>query len=818
MAALTEIIFDIATAPSRKSKMWKNTKISWAGLLKKLETPIRTGETAAEYFAMKKVERDKRKDQGGFVGGYLEGGIRKKGSVKHRQLVCLDVDNIQSGTDFPKLAEAALPNTAYIIYSTHSHRKEEPRYRIVIPLHRRISAEEYEPVARYLAGQIGIDCFDPTTYEPSRLMYWASAPQNGDYVFLHHEGNPCNADAVLGKYDDWHDASAWPTGRTETVARQRLVKKLGDPREKPGAIGMFCRAYTIPEAIAKFLPEVYIPCDIPNRYTYAQGSTTAGMIVYDDDLLCYSHHSTDPISGLDVNAFDLVRLNLYGEMDSDVEEGTPINKHPSFLAMCDLVNKDKKVRTILSESIANDFLNDNSLDAETVSTDWLTQLERTRQGKIVSTVSNFLLILENDPRLKGMAGLDHFSHRILLKRNLPWREMHGDDVWRDSDDAQLRNYISTTYEGLTGKSLIDDALVETVNRHAFHQVKDYWAGLVWDGKPRIATLLVDYLGATDNEYTREATKLFFKAAVARVFSPGIKFDICLFLPGPQGIGKSTILSRMGGKWFNDSVISMTDKDSLEQLQGSLIIELAEMQATKRAENDQIKAFISRQIDKFRAPYGRRTEEYPRQCVFAATTNDAVFLRDRTGGRRFLIVPCAGEGWKPLDEFTSEEAGQCWAELMGIYEQDPNIELKGILREMSQHMQEIHTEGAEKAGMVQEYLDTLLPEDWADMDLSERRHFLRGEDTLNRVGIVQRDRVCVMEIWCELFENSRTSLKNMDARELNTIMQHMPGWKSYGLFKKSGGMLRFGDYGLQRAYVRMPMGTSSKKISDGDDLI
>lgn len=815
MAALTEIVFDIATAPSRKSKIWKNTKITWAGLQKKLETPIRTGETSAEYFAMKKAERDKRKDQGGFVGGYLEGGRRKKDSVKHRQLVCLDADNLSNGQDFPKMAETALEGTAYIIYSTHSYRKGEPRFRIVIPLHRRISAEEYEPIARYLAGQIGIDCFDPTTYEPPRLMYWASIPKDGEYVYLSHDGNTVNADEVLGRYEDWHDASAWPVGKTETVARQRMVKKLGDPREKPGAIGMFCRAYTIPEAIAEFLPEAYIPCDMPNRYTYAQGSTTAGMIVYDDGLLCYSHHSTDPISGLDVNAFDLVRLNLYGDMDSDVEEGMPVNKRPSFVAMCGLVNKDERVRKLLSESIAKDFLNDSNLDAEDIDTDWLARLERNRQGKIVSTASNFLLILENDPRLKGMAGLDDFSHRILLRRNLPWREMQGDDVWRDSDDAQLRNYISTTYEGLTGKSLIDDAFIEVVNAHAFHQVRDYWAGITWDGKPRIGTLLVDYLGAVDCEYTRAATTLFFKGGVARIQSPGKKFDICLVMTGPQGIGKSTILSRMGYKWFNDSVVSMSGKDALEQLQGSLVVELAEMQATKRAENDQIKAFISRQVDKFRAPYGHRTEEYPRQCIFAATTNDAIFLKDRTGGRRFMIVPCLGEGKKPLDDFTVDEAAQCWAEVIEIYKTDRSLELPPHLREIAIAMQESHTEGAERMGMVQGYLDTLLPEDWDNMDLSERRHFLRGEDTLNRTGTKLRERVCILEIWCELFENSRSSMKNLDARELNTIMQHMPGWITHTT-DKTRGKLRFKGYGVQKAYLRKK-GVANPE-NDTEDLL
>ena len=258
---------------------------------------------------------------------------------------------------------------------------------------------------------------------------------------------------------------------------------------------------------------------------------------------------------------------------------------------------------------------------------------------------------------------------------------------------------------------------------------------------------------------------------------------------------------MGGAWFNDSIISLQGKDVIEQLQGSLVVELAEMQAAKRAENDQIKAFISRQVDKFRLPYGHRTGEFPRQCIFAATTNEAAFLKDRTGARRFLIVPCMGGGVKPLKEFTKAEAAQCWAELLEIWKEDKSMILSEEMQKQAAEIQEEHSEGSEKFGLVQDYLDTLLPESWDDWDLNTRRQFLRGDMIEPPAGEVVRDKVCAMEIWCELFENNRAAMKNVDAREINSILLQMPGWVSQS-GGGSRGRLRFKHYGSQRAFVRV----------------
>lgn len=819
-----EIKFKVATAATKTQKVWKNTEMSWEDIINRIEKPIRTNETMAEYRAMSKAEKDKQKDVGGFVGGYLKEGIRKKGHLVSRQLVCLDADNIPSGVDFPKLVKEKLLMTTYGLYSTHSHTPGKPRYRLVIPLMREVTAEEYEPLARCIAHIIGMDFFDPTTYQDIRLMYWPSVSSDGEYIQVHEEPMKldgsglclCSPDTRLTSLTNWKDATTWPTASTEAAAHKKALQKLGDPREKPGLIGAFCQSYTIEEAINHFLPNVYTKVDgCENRWTYAGGSTTGGFIVYDDGLHAYSHHATDPISGQDVNAFDLVRLNLFGILDEDTEPTVPINKRPSFVAMTNLCQKDEKVKTLRNKEIVDqmrDDLLDEGLDDDKF--EWLKKLERTKNtGKIVSNASNLLLILSNDPRLKGKVGLDLFASRIAVLDDLPWRRLTlGSDVWTDADDSQLRNFISTNYEGLVGKQIIDDAFTEITQKNAFHPVRDWLEGLKWDGVPRVRRLLIDYLGADDTAYTEEITEKFFKAAVARVYRPGAKFDYCLTISGPQGIGKSTLLSRMGWRWFNDTVTTIKGKDAMEQLQGYWLVELGEMQAATKAENNELKAFISRQNDKYRAPYGRRTEEHPRQCVFAATTNERIFLKDRTGGRRFWIVMCSGNSPKDIMDFSKKEAEQCWAEVMEIYKNDKNLMPSKEIMDTAKELQDAHTEGAEKLGLIQNYLDTYLPEGWDTMPLSERQIWLEGDRSAAGAGIYPRERVCAMEIWCECFGNSPKNLKNIDAREINNMMQLMPEWQPY---ENKAGKLRFKLYGLQRAFIKKSAQDEHFSVTNSD---
>lgn len=785
----------IATGRNRSARSWKSQKMTWSALAKKLAEPTVTNETAAEYVKMPKDEKGRRKDVGGFVGGYIpKNGRRVRGEVKERYLITLDADS--PSEDFISNLDLELGDMEYVLYSTHSHTPDNPRYRIIIPTDRVMTPDEYQAVSRRIADDIGIESFDSSTHQAERLMYWPSCPKDVAYVYQHNEGKLISVDTYLSTYRDWRDTSLWPTSSKESQIRLDVAKKQGNPLEKKGLLGAFCRSYSITEAIHKFLPNVYAPTQHEDRYTYTEGSSVAGLVIYDNDTFAYSNHATDPISGKLVNAFDLVRIHLFGAEDADTDPRTKVTDLPSYKAMLDFVNKDGVAPVLLDKERMADMEFEDITDEEE---DFREKLKRDRRGTPESDVFNCLIVLKYDPALKGKIRLDEFAHRLVVIDDLPWRGKDETPYWTDTDDACLRNYFATKYL-IKGKGIIDDALQEVTQTNKFHPVREYLTGLTWDGECRVDTLFIDYIGAEDTEYIRAVTRKWMCGAVARVMVPGIKFDTAIVLYGAQGLGKSLILERLGRKWFNNSLVDIKTKDALEQIQGSWINELAELAPTYKNDNEIVKAFISRTSDRFRSPYGRRTEEYPRQCVFAGSTNNLMFLKDRTGNRRFW--PITGDKdrkTKNAWDITQDDIDQLWAEAYYYWSNGESLVLEGDLEEEALRIQLSHTECGELVGLIEEYLEMLLPEDWESLDIFDRRDYIRNYGDDDHCGSVQRERVCALEIWCEVMEGDRKNLQNAKARDITDILQAMRGWAPY---TKGTGKARFGRlYGPQRAFVR-----------------
>jgi len=794
----------IARGTSRKEMKWKNSQLPWSQFLSRLVETTRTPETQNEYFAMSKAVQDEIKDVGGFVGGTLSGGRRKAECVAFRQLVTLDADYATPGLQDKVLQ---LSDIAMAVYSTHKHTPAKPRLRFLIPLARPVTADEYKAVSRRLAADIGIDLFDDTTYDPARLMYWPSTSRDAEYIFDYADAPFVDPDKLLARYVDWHDSTEWPTSERAGQEKQKLADRQGDPLAKPGMVGAFCRAYDIDAAIAAFLPTVYEPCAIPGRYTYTKGSTVAGVVVYDNKFI-YSHHGTDPASEKLLNAFDMVRLHMFGNRDTEAGPSTPPGKLPSYRAMIDFCAADAGVREALAnENLAAAQAEFGDAPTPVTETDarWQAKLVYDGNGKIKETINNAVLILENDPRLAGRIGLNVFAQRIVILGELPWNKKVG-AAWSDEDDAALRHYIEYRFKlGVAAK--ISDALAVVLKRHQFHPVQDYLDTLTWDGTPRVETLLVDYLGAEDCPYVRACTKKTLAAAVGRVRVPGIKFDTMLVLVGAQGTGKSQLVDRLGREWYSDSLPAVTGKDAYEALQGYWLIEMAELTAAKQAEVEAVKHFISKREDVFRMAYGRRTTPFPRQCIFVGTTNNPDFLRDRTGNRRFWPVDidpkrAALNMWEHM---TPDVVDQIWAEAERIFKAGEPLHLEDprVAAAAFEH-QEKHTEESTKAGLIRAYLEKDIPVDWDERDESERRDWLNGFVNADLVGTKARDRICVLELWCEALGGDPKMLTPMQTRELHEIMMSMKGWTKY---EKAGGKLKFPIYGVQRGYVR-----------DNDDLL
>lgn len=790
---------DLATAHSRIAKKWRNRHWLWSELLQRCSETKRTGETAAEYARMSKEEQSNVKDVGGFVGGYLSGGIRKNSNVMYRTVATLDIDygTVNVWDDFTMAF-----GFAAMIYSTHKHSSKTPRYRLVFPLSRQVSPAEYEPLCRKIAAEIGIDLFDDTTYELPRLFYWPSTSKDADFVFDYQDGPACDVDAILSQYVDYKDVSAWPLSSREGDVIAHEIKKQGDPTEKPGVIGAFCRAYGIEDAIDNFLSDKYEKTGHDGRYTYKLGSVAGGLVCYEGKF-AYSHHETDPASKQLCNAFDLCRVHLFGAQDEG-SRALDVTRKPSYAAMQEFAAKDKAVKLLMAreraQAAADDFdgLDDAELP-EDYNDEWKTDLEYTKSGKLLCNIANIILILENDPALAGHIVHDLFTGMDSAKDGLPWNK--NANQWTDTDDANLRVWLEKHY-GITGKEKIADALTAVLTRHSYHPIRDYLSGLTWDGVPRLDRIIIDYMGAEDSELNRAMSRKHFVAAVARVFNPGCKYDYCLIMSGAEGIGKSTLLRVMGGRWFNDSITTLEGKEGMEQLRRAWVVELGELSSIKRSDVEQVKAHLSKQVDIYRAAYARRVLEHPRQCVFCGTTNEALFLKGDTGNRRFWVIPVVAElrKYKDWSEAIRRDRDQLWAEAVHYYKQGEPLYLSEELEaQAKQRQQDFNDDNDDPiVAMLDKYLNTLLPVNWDTMDIQARRSYLRDPDPLQAEGTVKRDKVCAAEFICEqLGKDMADKDYKYLCRRVSKMIGDRPEWERVSSTKHAAKL-----YGTQRGFRRV----------------
>jgi putative DNA primase/helicase len=441
------------TVSGPKGNRVKNCEFTWPEFVEKLRSPLVTPETIADYLKSPKAEQDRVKDIGYYVPGHFANGIRKKGNLATRDCVPLDIDHIAPG-DIEKIA-AVYGTYEYCLHSTHKHSPDKPRLRLLFPLSRSVTADEYPAVARALANLWDMDIFDDTTYEFSRVMHFPSRSYDAEYVFQHNTGAFLDPVDMLNTYLDPTDASEWPISSRQREPLRAAGRKAQDPNEKQGVIGAFCGAYGVLDAIDAFLPGKYEAGGSDRRLTFVGGSTTNGVCVYDDDKFLYSHHESDPCAGQLVNAFDLVRLHLYGDLDT-ASDGKPVTERESYKKMIALARSDQQVKVILAEQRLGDFdefdaaddqpaveddgLGDGlkvdaiSASAVDASNEPQPDLRAERQairkailakcrlgdgGAIIPNLYNLDVIFDLDPRLKGTIALNEFRAEPMQMRLIP---------------------------------------------------------------------------------------------------------------------------------------------------------------------------------------------------------------------------------------------------------------------------------------------------------------------------------------------------------------------------------------------------------------
>jgi len=821
----------IATARTKTSKRWRTCEISWEAFLDSLRTPMRTAETMREYKAMAKSERDRVKESaGGFVGGALTCGQRKTEFVKERWMITLDADDA-----VPKQWEkvVALLDFRMCCYPTHSSTEDQPRLRWVIPTDRAMTPDEYPAVSRLVASWIGIETVDPTTHDLARLFFYPSVPKDAPYELREQDGPLLSVDEVLATYGDndaWRDTTLWPIAKKESEVRVRNVQKAGDPLEKPGIVGLFCRTYDVEDAIAEFIPEVYTPCEHNGRYTYAGGSTFGGAIVYDDGRFLYSNHATDPCCGMSVNAFDLVRIHKFGQLDADAGERTAVTNLPSYKEMVRWASGlDEVAKLQVAEGIArasDDFsdLLEGDEPADIHDPDWETKLARDpKTGVVRETRTNAKLYIRNLPEFKDKLGYNPMTDSITVCGDLPWRkrrravhkaragvkkvskfdDIFGDGTewegnrgaekeWQETDWPDFYAHMEQ-YGFDTGRNkvngMLDGALLSVALERTYHPIKDPLKDLEWDGVERLDTMFIRWLGAEDNELNRVITRRWMIAAVDRIVRPGCQFDQILITCGPQGLGKTKMLRLLSRGFYTCSIDDPSmSKGTAEKLKGVWIVEFGELDKVRKADQNTLKNFITATEDRYRSAYARDAKTYKRQCVFAGTSNNGAFLRDDTGERRYWVMPVKGIGDRGELRGFEDEVDQLWAEAAvrwkermhefrepGQTQDQVNLYLylkENHLEAEMQKRREMYKLPDNDRVDVLGYLEMLRPANWYDMPAYERRNFARG-DWLGdyETCTLRLDKVCIKELKYELFDGR----SDKDLR-LGDILDSADGWK------------------------------------------
>lgn len=397
----------------------------------------------------------------------------------------------------------------------------------------------------------------------------------------------------------------------------------------------------------------------------------------------------------------------------------------------------------------------------------------------VQSIANAEEAIMFDKELFGRIRYNELSYAPYVYGTLPWKTHKGWREWNNVDDSNLRSYIESKY-GLKNTEKVMDALNNIANRYPVNPIKEMLETALdqWDGNKYVENLLPMMLGVEKTEYSTAVMRLFMMGAVARIYNPGCKFDYMLILVGEQGKGKSTFLRLLtiNENWFNDNFNSLEGDKAFEKLRGMWIVEMSELQATKRARDvETIKSFITSRVDTYRAPYARRTEARPRMCVLAGTSNPVDFLTDKTGNRRFLPITCNVK--EPTFDMFADE-----------------VRTKGVFMQAWGEIMHEFTAAGKKASLT-------LPRRLQDEALNRQSEYLE-EDT--RIGLIQEyldthsecSRVCALMLWKGALGHLYDEPQHKDINAIHDIMKNnITGWRSVGKQKLP-------NYGVTRCYERI----------------
>lgn len=496
-----------------------------------------------------------------------------------------------------------------LLHTSYSHTPERPRFRVIVALSRAVTGAEYGPLWRWAAtrcAEAGHQ-IDEACRDPSRLWFLPAVPPGGELTYQSRalDGGPLDVDAALAEQREREAPPPPPAPRPRTSAAP--AEGFGPER--------FCA-----RALEGAVDDVRrAPKGSRHNTIRAKAYQLAGLL------------HTGALSADQIEAALLGAARAAGWADEPKTLATIRDQIKAGARAPRQVPELRFTpRAASGEAAPSGPSTDGGEPPSEGDEDWTTVLIR-RRGEVTSDLANVVAYLEHDDLWKGRLRFNETRQQIEVCESDAWR------TWGDHDDTDAAVWFQRAKSLRVRPEAVCQAVQALARRQAVNPLTDHLGALVWDGVPRLANWLVSYAKAPDTAYIRAAGACWLRSAVARAFVPGIKVDAALVLEGAQGAGKSSVFAVLGGEYFTDDIHDLGSKDAAVAMASAWMIELPELSAMGRTDLETLKAACSRQVDRYRPPYGRAMVSQPRRCVFGGTTNRAEYLRDETGNRRWLPV-------------------------------------------------------------------------------------------------------------------------------------------------------------------------------------
>lgn len=718
------------------------------------------------------------------VLGTLDGPVRGRDHVTSRTALALDSDEPPPGL----LDAVRSLGVAFLAWKTASSSPGAPRWRVVVPLSEPVGPAEHDALARAVCGAAGgSDAWDSTCAQASRAVYLPTSP-SGDQV----EHVLVDGPAL--------DVKAWlATAELDEPAAPDRPRVRQDPRSLPGAVGAYNRLRSVADVVEEWaLP--FEPTGDPHMWRLLGSHGTGGLHEVAPGWW-HDHHATSPTCGRTMSLWDIVRLHVWGGLDADLPADAPPTDAPSHRKALEVIGALPDVQAEMAAAVlgpvpADDVGGPTGVPGPEDDGEWRTRLARkSSSGEMRDVAANWDVVAEHDPVLLSI-GSDEMGGDVVWLRPPPWRpdavgaarRMSDGDYWELT--LHLERSLGASRPPL---NVVTGLVAQAAQRRAVHPVRTWLDGLEWDGVKRLERCLP---GAADEEWTSLALRRCMVSAVARVMDPGCKVDLSLVLVGGEGVGKTWWIERMSRGWH--AILGPVHRpDTLAIAHRAWIVVDDECAGRTASDAEELKSWLTRREDTWRAPYARAAVTRRRSFVVWGTTNDRAFLRREDGNRRY--VPVSINGAMDVASLTGEYVSQVWAEAVALYRAGEPTWLSQEEAELSILVRDEFTEEDSLEGEIRAYVDRLVPSQWEGWTTAQRRAWL-DDVAMDLVSPGEEGdhlmmNVSTAQVYADLITPDRSRRERGLERRVRRILRTMPGWGP-------GPLLRQADLGPQRCRSRL----------------